>query len=154
MSSNREQNAVINIPLFSNTNQWWKHWVTSETFKKVFFYLCREKFNSCTSGRKCKKKSKVKVTLVQALRSCTGLTAHRGSRGIDSSTLSWPTALEGVEGSASRPGRALPPGKIRYPLYRRLGGPQGRKISPPPGFDSRTVQFVTSRYADYAKLWR
>jgi hypothetical protein len=32
-----------------------------------------------------------------------------------------------------------PPGKTRYPLYRRLGGPQGRsgrviKISPPPGF--------------------
>ena len=33
---------------------------------------------------------------------------------------------------------ALPPGKIRYPLYRRLGGPQGRsgqvrKISTPTG---------------------
>ena len=45
------------------------------------------------------------------------------------------TALEGGEGSASRPGRSLPPGKSRYPLYRRLGGPQGRsgqvrKISP------------------------
>jgi hypothetical protein len=31
---------------------------------------------------------------------------------------------------------ALPPGKTRYPLYRRLGGPKGRsgrvrKISPP-----------------------
>ena len=36
------------------------------------------------------------------------------------------TALEGSEGSASRPGRSLPPGKTRYPLYRRLGGPQGR----------------------------
>jgi len=35
-------------------------------------------------------------------------------------------ALEGGEGSASRPGRTLPPGKNRYPLYRRLGGPQGR----------------------------
>jgi len=30
------------------------------------------------------------------------------------------TALEGGEGSASRPGRSLPPGKTRYPLYRRL----------------------------------
>jgi hypothetical protein len=34
---------------------------------------------------------------------------------------------------------ALPPGKTRYPLYRRLGVPQGQservqKISPPPGF--------------------
>ena len=42
---------------------------------------------------------------------------------------------------------ALPPGKTRYPLYRKLGGPQGqswwvRKISPPPAFDSRNVQRV------------
>jgi len=29
-------------------------------------------------------------------------------------------------GSASRPGHSLPPGKTWYPLYRRLGGPQGR----------------------------
>jgi hypothetical protein len=40
---------------------------------------------------------------------------------------------------------ALPPGKTRYPLYRRLGGPQGqsgrvRKISPSPGFGPRAVQ--------------
>jgi len=33
------------------------------------------------------------------------------------------TALDEGEGSASRPGRSLPPGKIRYPLYRKLGGP-------------------------------
>ena len=49
---------------------------------------------------------------------------------------------------------ALTPGKTRYPLYRRLGGPQGRsgrvrKISPPPGFDRRTVQPVASRYTDW-----
>jgi len=35
-------------------------------------------------------------------------------------------ALEGDEWSAARPGRILPPGKTRYPFYRRLGGPQGR----------------------------
>ena len=35
-------------------------------------------------------------------------------------------ALEGGECSAARPGRTLPPGKTRYPFYRRLGGPQGR----------------------------
>jgi len=45
---------------------------------------------------------------------------------------------------------ALPPGKTRYPLYRRLGGPQGwsgrvRKISPQPGFELLTVQPVASR---------
>jgi len=33
--------------------------------------------------------------------------------------------LEGGEGSATRPGRTLPPGKTRYPFYRMLGGPQG-----------------------------
>ena len=79
---------------------------------------------------------------------------YRGWDGT-SSTLSWPTALDGGEGSASRPGRSLPPGKTRYPLYRRLGGPQGRsgqvwKISPPPEFDPRTVQPVASRYTDWA----
>ena len=47
------------------------------------------------------------------------------------------------------------PGKTQYPLYRRLGGPQGRsgqvrKISPPPEFDYRTVQPVASRYTDWA----
>jgi len=57
------------------------------------------------------------------------------------------SALEGGEGSASSPGRTLPPRKTRYPLYKRLGGPQGRsgqvrKILPPPGFDPRTVQPV------------
>jgi hypothetical protein len=49
----------------------------------------------------------------------------------------------------------LPPGKNRYPFYRRLGGPQGRsgrvwKISSPPEFDPQTVQPVESRYNDPA----
>jgi hypothetical protein len=34
--------------------------------------------------------------------------------------------LEGGEWLVARPGRSLPPEKTRYPLYRRLGGPQGR----------------------------
>ena len=56
--------------------------------------------------------------------------------------------------SMSRPDR-LPPGKeTRYPLYR-LGGPHGRSgrlrnISPPPGFDPRTVQPVASRYTHFS----
>ena len=59
-------------------------------------------------------------------------------------------ALDGSGLSTPRPA-ALPPGKTRYPLYRRPGGPQSRagrvrKISPPPGFDPRTVQPVASRY--------
>ena len=83
---------------------------------------------------------KVKCTLVQALRLCTGCTAHRGSRGI-ALLFHDQRILEGGEGSASRPGRSLPPGTTRYPLYRRLGGLQGwsgqmRKISPPTGIRS------------------
>jgi hypothetical protein len=60
----------------------------------------------------------------------------------------------GVGGQHHAPA-ALPPGMTRYPLYKRLGRPQGRsgrvlKISSPPGFDPRTVQLVASRYTDYA----
>ena len=44
----------------------------------------------------------------------------------------------------------LPPEKNRYPLFRRLGGPQAPKISSPPGFDPRTVQAVANFYTDYA----
>ena len=55
-------------------------------------------------------------------------------------------ALEGGEWSAARPGRALPPGKTRYPLYRRLGGPQVRygraENLVPTEIRSRTVQPV------------
>ena len=46
-----------------------------------------------------------------------------------------------------------PMGKTRYPLYRRLGRPQGRsgrvlKISPPPGINPWTDQPVASRYTE------
>ena len=64
------------------------------------------------------------------------------------------TAIEGGEWSVARPGRTLPPGKAQYPLYRRLGGPQGRsgqaKNLAPPWFDPRSVQPVVSRYTDWA----
>ena len=63
-------------------------------------------------------------------------------------------ALEGGEWSAARPGLLYPPGKTQYPLYRRLGGPQGRygraENLAPPGLDPRTVQSVVSRYTDWA----
>ena len=55
-------------------------------------------------------------------------------------------ALEGGEWSTARPGHSLPPGKTRYPFYRRLGGPQGRsggaEYLVPTGIPSRTVQPV------------
>jgi len=63
-------------------------------------------------------------------------------------------ALEVGELSPARPGRTLPPGKSRYPLYRRLGGPQGRsgraENPVPTGIRSRAVQPVVSRYTDWA----
>jgi hypothetical protein len=77
---------------------------------------------------------------------------HKGPEGESrySSTLSLTSALDGVGYQRHAPA-ALPPGKTRYPLYRRLGGPQRRsgqvcKISPLPGFDPRTVQSVASLY--------
>ena len=126
---------------------------------------------------------KVKCTLVHTQRLCTGPTARRCSRSIPLLFLNTSKAelnpichllallgahrilhisrlrvkhgAEGDEWSASRPGLSLHPGKTRYPLYRRLRGPQGwsgqvRKISPPPGFDTRSVQPVASRYTDYS----
>ena len=63
------------------------------------------------------------------------------------STPSLTSALDGVGGQRHAPA-ALPLRKTRYPLYRRLGGPQGRsgrvrKFSPLP-----TVQPVASHYTD------
>jgi len=67
---------------------------------------------------------KVKCTVVQALRLCTGRTAHRGSRGIallfldQGSRRGWGVSV------TLRP--LLPPEMTRYPLYRRLVEPQGQ----------------------------
>jgi len=62
------------------------------------------------------------------------------------------TELEGGEWSAARPDRTLPPGKTRYPLYRRLGGPQdqsgGAENLVPTGILSRTVQPIASPYTE------
>ena len=56
----------------------------------------------------------------------------------------------GVGGQHHAPA-SLPPGETRYPLYRRLGGPQGPSGRvPPSGFDPRTAQPVASRYTDWA----
>jgi hypothetical protein len=48
---------------------------------------------------------------------------------------------------------ATPRKETRYPLYRILGGLQGRsgrvrKISSSPRFDLQTIQYVASRYTD------
>jgi len=94
-----------------------------------------------------------KCTLVQALRLCTGHTAHRENRGITLLFLDHCTRRGWGVSVTPRP--LFTPGKTRYPLYRRLGGLQSRsgqvrKISSPPGFDPQTVQPVVRRYTDWA----
>jgi len=82
-------------------------------------------------------------------------TGHRGPEGEQrySFNLSLTSALDGGGWSTPRPNRFTSE-KTRYPLYRRLGGPQDRsgwvqKISPPTGFDLRTVLPVGSCYTYY-----
>ena len=57
----------------------------------------------------------------------------------------------GVEGQPHAPA-ACTPGKTRYPLYRMLGGPQGRSGRAenlvPTGIRPRIVQLLVSRYTD------
>ena len=67
--------------------------------------------------------TEVKCTLVQALRLCTGHTAHRGSRGIALLFLDHGTRRG--EGSASRPGRFFTPGKDVVPIVQEAGWAPG-----------------------------
>jgi hypothetical protein len=92
---------------------------------------------------------KVKCTLVQALRLCTGRTAHKGSRGIAVLFLDHGTRRGwgvGVTPSLS----PNPPEKNGTNCTESWVGRSGqvRKISPPPGFDPRTVQPIASHYTD------
>ena len=98
-------------------------------------------------------KVKVKVTLVRALRFCTGRTAHRGSRGIalpfhDHSTRrGW--------GVSVTPRPLFTPGKEPVPIVQETGWAPGpvwtAENLAPPGFDPlRNVQPVVSHYTDWA----
>jgi hypothetical protein len=76
-------------------------------------------------------------------------TGHEGPK--DSSTLFLTSALDGVGGQQAA--TAFSPEMTRYTLYRRLGGPQVRsgrvrKISPPTGIRSPTLQLVDCRFTD------
>jgi len=63
-------------------------------------------------------------------------------------------AQKGVSDQQHAPAALYPPGKTRYPMYRRLGGTQGRSGQAenlvPTGIRSRTVQPLVSRYTDWA----
>jgi len=60
------------------------------------------------------------------------------------------TTLESGEWSEARPGHTLTPGHTQYPIYRRLGRPQGQsgweENLVPTGICSQTVQPVVSHY--------
>jgi hypothetical protein len=65
------------------------------------------------------------------------------------STLSLTSVLDGGKWSTPRPACFIPGKETRYPVYRRLGGPEGRsgrvrKILPRPGLDPRSVQPLAS----------
>ena len=94
---------------------------------------------------------KLKCTIVQALRLCTGRTAHRGSRGIAVLFLDHGTR-RGLDVSIT-PRPHFTPGKDPVPIVQEAGWAPGRsgqvrKISSPLGFDPRTVQPVASRYTN------
>jgi hypothetical protein len=74
--------------------------------------------------------------------------AQKGSTGI---ALFFLSPRRGVGWLTRRPGRFTSEKEIRYPFYRGVGKRQGRsgRVSPPPRFDSRTVQLVASRYTDW-----
>ena len=96
-------------------------------------------------------KDKCKVHPVQALRLCTGRTAHSGSRCIAVRFVA--TALERGEGLASLSGRTL---LRERPGTHCTGGWVGPRVGLDrcgksrlsPGFDPRTVQSLASRYID------
>jgi len=95
---------------------------------------------------------KVKFTLVQALRLCTGRTAHRGSRGI-ALLFHGQRHQKGLRVQRHAPAALYPREKpgTHYTggwVDPRAGLDRCGKSRPPPVFYSRTVQPVASRYND------
>jgi hypothetical protein len=94
---------------------------------------------------------KVKCTLVQALRLCTGYTAHRGSRGIALLFLVHGTGRGRGVSVTLRP--LFIPGKDRVLIMQEAGwNPElvwlGAENLVPTGIRSPTIQPVASRSTD------
>jgi hypothetical protein len=110
------------------------------------YRLWHQHGGSHLNDSKCRRLVSVRFALEEAMKAQTGEYRY-------SSALSLTSALDGVGGQRHAPA-VLPPRMTRYPLNRRLGGPPGRsgrvrRTSPPPGFDPRTVQPVTSLSTDW-----
>ena len=74
--------------------------------------------------REGEKGKKVKITLVQALRLCTGRTAHRGSRGID--LLFHDHGTRRGWGVSVTPRPLFTPGKVPVPIVQEAGWAPGQ----------------------------
>jgi hypothetical protein len=96
----------------------------------------------------------VNCTLVQVLKFCTGRTAHNGSRGI--ALLFHDHGTRRGWGVSVTPRPLFTPGKDPLPIVQEAEWASwpvwtsAKNLAPPPGFDPRTVQLVTSRYTDHA----
>jgi hypothetical protein len=80
----------------------------------------------------------------------TSLCRHRGEAEVRLHPILKPVGLLEEVADHHEVPAAFPLGKTKYTWYRGLGGPGGaawtaRKMSPPLGFDPRTVQPVASR---------
>jgi len=96
---------------------------------------------------------KVKCTRVQALRLCTGRTAHRGIRGIALPFYDYGTKREW--GVSVTPWALFTPGKDPLPIVQEAGWSPGpvwtsaKNLTPPPGFDpcpARSQSLYQMRY--------
>ena len=110
---------------------------------------------ACWIAKATVKVKKVKVTLVQALRLCTGRTAHRGSRGIALPFHDHGTRRGWGVSVTSRP--LFNPGKDPVPIVQEAGWAPGlvwtgaENLAPPPsGIRSADRQPVASRYTNWA----
>ena len=121
----------------------------------IFIFTPNGRYLICIHLRRLKSnKVKVKVTLVQKLRLCTGRTTHSGSRGIalpfhDHDTRRGWAGQRHASAAIyprERPGTHCTGGWVGP----RAGLDSCGKSRPPPGFDPRTVQPVASRYTDWA----
>ena len=131
---------------------------TREASEQVVSHIIRSYSRLWTECRKFLQRSLCRTlvrrfTLINPIsrtNSVLGTVTSKGKAKVNPIICHDGTALGGGGWLTPHPGR-FTPGMTRYPLYRRLGGPQGpskrvRKMSPPPGFDLRTVQPVASRY--------
>jgi len=114
---------------------------------KILYRSLGKYFLFCQRVTQNEVKIKVKSTVEQATKTQRGVEVYLYFYFNLGARWWW------VVNSTPRP--LYPRERPLYPLYRRLGGPQSRsgqvrKISPPSGFDPRTVQPKASRYTDWA----